>query len=131
MARTRQHQLHTLPENDLIRVQAQRVLSDLERHGDPFKVATYLWAKGAKGKPSSDLDCPLSNYITRLISGVGTVWVSPQWIALYDSPFRNKAVWRVPISLAPWPVVRQFIRRFDFGLYPNLLDRESGQIYTG
>lgn len=131
MTRTRQHQLYTLPENDLIRVQAQKVLSDLERSEDTSKLAATLCASGITGKRYSDLDCPLGNYITTIIIGIGSVWVSPQWIALYDSPFRAKSLWRVPVSLTPWPLVRSFIRKFDFGIYPNLFDMESGRGYTG
>jgi hypothetical protein len=123
-------QLHELPENPNVRIQALKALNELEGLQNGKSIPQHLHVYGVTGLRNECTDCALSNYLCAVVPDAGCVWVSPLWIALYSHD-RRRAEWRVPISLRNWPRVRKFVRNFDYGAYPFLVDIGLDPAYTG
>ncbi|HET6963493.1 MAG TPA: hypothetical protein VFH58_01900 [Acidimicrobiales bacterium] len=93
-------------------------LSDL---GDsPQGVADRLRSYGVTGLPGRADDCPMARYLRAVIGSertVGRVGVLEQRLRV------TRRGLRLPFSVTLPPAVRSFVRSFDEGHFPELVDR--------
>lgn len=97
-------------------------LADL---GDsPQVVATRLHGYGVTGLPGRADDCPMARYLRALIGSersVGRIGVLEQRLRV------TRRGLHLPFSVALPPAIRSFVRSFDEGRYPELVDRHPGR----
>lgn len=80
----------------------------------PDDVAAALTEKGCKGSIGNSMACPVSMYLKSL--GWDDAFVGAFDASIYDEQTGQA------VALASLPVqIQQFIRRFDGGLYPDLI----------
>ncbi len=80
----------------------------------PVAVAETLRAKGIKGRPCESSRCPIANW---LVTETGAVTVEVD----SDIYFRHAGAHGLWIDPTP-DAVAEFIRRFDEGDFPDLID---------
>lgn len=112
--------LYELPGNDIARVYAADALGHLNSLGKTVHIARRLTRCGIIGRRYSDIECPLSIYLVAMLPEVQCASVSLAWVSLYSDD-RRHALWRVPVSLRDYPLVRNFVREVDRGHFPGLL----------
>lgn len=116
----RQHRKE-LPDNEFIRVATLAELKKLNDLGSPTRIAYFLMDSGVHGMRHDSMRCPVGAYISKVLGGTTTTWMSPMWGCVYSDK-RPCAVWRVPVSLRDYVHVRSFIKGFDDGWYTALVD---------
>lgn len=90
--------------------EAVEALACLNEH----QIRIKLWEEGIRGRSCAATKCPVAKYLYK-VTGV-SVWVTPHNI--YTDP--PKATFFISIP----PSIREFIFRFDTGLFPELEEEE-------
>ncbi|MGH7485014.1 MAG: hypothetical protein ACREMY_05315, partial [bacterium] len=96
---------------------ARPILERLDALGSAMSIANFLSNEGIAGYKESAVLCPLAVYLTRETGKEWVVGTDTVRASLYnDSPY--------PVIRPDIPIgvhVRQFIRLFDAGVYPDLV----------
>jgi hypothetical protein len=109
-----QHGIHATASELQIAGSLLNVLSDLEDLGCADSIARRLWGLSICGRWHNSYRCPLSLYLKRFV-GEGKVMVA-------DATMIVMLPHNTSVQLALPYHVSSFVRRFDAGEYPFLLD---------
>jgi hypothetical protein len=101
------------------REQVTRLFNELGTTAD--EVAVNLNTKGIKGIPNVGCSCPISNYLAACLHE--RIHATKYQLLPID-PVTKNADWRSWQIQLPDAVV-QFIRNFDRGLYPEMIQQSS------
>jgi len=95
----------------------------------PDAVAMELEAQGVVASPGCASHCAIAHYLgnpEKVDFSKDFVAVTHQWVAVYEGDPKPGVAWernpRLAAHVAVPDVVRQFIRKFDDGEYPALVD---------
>jgi hypothetical protein len=87
---------------------AEQALRQFTAVDDPSIVADVLLDMGITGRPRQYTCCPITEYLGQ--------FCGPDWRSSTEAVWQGQDGWPTPLP----PVVSQFIREFDSGLYPML-----------
>jgi hypothetical protein len=107
-----------------LRRQVECLLTDLGEA--PGEIADSLNRAGARGEPQHHSRCVLASYLSAVVGsdpGIASIEVGVRRVRITRSDG-----WRRRVTIAAPAQIVEFIRGFDLGLYPQLLDRPRPEL---
>ena len=115
----------TVPETTLCAVrEANTALRDLASLGTPYAVAARLRQMGIRGLRHSSMFCPVAQAVHKAVHKAcrGDYEVT---VGNYSSQVRPSGMFARGYGVGTPPVVAEFIRLFDAGVFPDLVTGDN------
>lgn len=97
----------------------QTVHRHLQQLGtSPAEVAASLQAAGVRGRPGESLDCAVARYLNAVVGGERRV----RDVNVSESFARVRRRWRTAVTVPLPSGTRAFVREFDHGAFPELVE---------